>query len=97
MSDSTDPRQVLIFELGNFQAYSFQTPSQIRANAPYELVYWQEKNSPTMYGPFRSLYEAMRHYTGMEALQDNIDDTGDKPLAPVIYVDFMNKTRINHE
>lgn len=87
-------RPVLIFELGQLQVYSFQTIKQIEEKAPHTKVYWQTKASANTYGPFPSVYDAMKHYTWILASQGN---TEDKTIAPVIYVDFNRKARIDYK
>lgn len=96
----------LLFELGNMQAFCVTTlmmqPPPLQNGPPHmqEAFYWVEKGRPEQ-GPFKSLYEAMKHYSDFKAkekafLKDaeegNIS-TDAKPPQTVIEVDFKTKKR----
>ncbi len=89
-SSTKDKRAVLIFELNKLQVFGFQTPAQVANKSPHTIIYWQEKESKNTYGPFDSVHNAMKHYTWLVNTQNDKTSTE----APIIYVDFRNKNRI---
>lgn len=89
--DKTNRKAVLLFQLGSLQVYHFQTPEEITRNDPYKDVYWQDVSTRRTYGPFKSINEAMIHYTWLIATQKT-DAKGS--IGNVIYMDFKNKKRV---
>lgn len=87
---------ILLFELGSIQVFTSLTEEEIKAGKEHNEVYWQDKVSKYTYGPFLSVYECMVHYTGVIANQKT-PIIGEEFNAPVIYVDFNNRRRINYE
>ncbi len=53
-------------------------------------VYWQDKYSPQGWGPFNSLYDAMKHHS---TITKAMRAESRKPICNVIPVDFRNKKR----
>lgn len=84
-----EKRAVLIFELGSLQVYHYQTPEETAANKPYSSVYWQDRDTKQVYGPFPSVYEAMSHYTWNKSVEKGNQNTG-----KVIRVDFKTKKKL---
>lgn len=81
----------LLFTLGNIQVFHYQMPDDILYNImPYE-VYWQDTKLLQVFGPFRSIYDAMVHYKqSLEALKlESLPNN-------IIYVDFFTKRRVSN-
>jgi hypothetical protein len=61
---------------------------------PYSAVptpneyFWREKSTNATYGPFKTLYETMTHYTWTVSLRG-----GGVKSGKIIYVDFKTKKR----
>jgi hypothetical protein len=86
----------LIFELGNLQVFHYQTQEEFIFNTGYNEVYWQDKISKNTYGPFKSVYDCMTHYTTTVASQKKGLEIIGVSTGDVIYMDFRNKKRIIH-
>jgi hypothetical protein len=84
----------LIFELGNLQVFHYQTQEEFMFNTGYKEVYWQDKASKNTYGPFKSVYDCMTHYTTTGASHKKGFEVLGVPVGTVIYIDFKNKKRI---
>jgi len=87
---------VLLFELGYIQVFTLLSANDIAINKEYNEVYWQDKISRYSYGPFKSIYDCMTHYTTVIANQ-KVQIIGKQQNAQVIYVDFHNRRRIQYE
>lgn len=94
--ESLNEFKVLLFELGSVQVFTSLTTEEIVSGIEYRDVYWQDKVSKYTYGPFNSIHACMVHYTSVIANQKT-QIIGEEHRAPVIYVDFRNKTRIVYE
>jgi hypothetical protein len=89
---------VFLFELGKVQFFTKLTSEELVANVDHKDIYWVHNESVVVHGPFKTIYEAVTHYTGVIASEKNPSTPipGDKPVAPVIYVDFTTKRRVEH-
>lgn len=63
-------------------------------NNTYNEVFWQDRVSKNTYGPFKSLYDCMTHYTSIVAKQKKGLETLGKVEGDVIYLDFKTRKRV---
>lgn len=96
MDISNKPQARLLFELGRIQVFHFPTPEDEAAGLLPKEVFWQDIGSKNTYGPFASVHAAMNHYAWTVANQRKQEADSLKPDAQIIYVDFVNKKRINY-
>jgi hypothetical protein len=87
----------LLFELGRLQVFHFPTPEEELAGGLPKAVFWQDIVAKNTYGPFNSIHAAMTHYTWVVSNQKKQEADKLKPDAQIIYVDFVNKSRIRYE
>jgi hypothetical protein len=87
---------IFLFEVGPVQFFTKLTSADIEANVDHKEIYWAHKESVVEHGPFKTIYEAMVSYTTVIANEKKVKVEEEKPIAPVIYVDFTTKRRVNH-
>lgn len=86
---------VLLAEAGSIQVFTYQTQREIESRSQYNTVYWQDRSSRTVYGPFVSVSKAFDHFTSLlGSQQDLVTPPLDSALSNVFHVDFVTKQRI---
>ncbi len=86
-------KPVLLLELGDLQVFTYQTIDQIQMKETPTIVFWQHRSLGIAHGPFPTVYDAMKHYTNRVDLQEPKEIS----IAPIIYVDFHKKSRIEYK
>ena len=84
------PNLHLLFTLGSLEVY-FDDGLPYAAKPPQKDIYWRDKKDPQGYGPFDSLWSAMRHYENIVAVRTPHLLTD---VSKLIKVDFKSKKRL---
>lgn len=90
----------LIFKLGTLEVHSFSAVSapstpvyphtgQLTVRMTEE-IWWRDENNPNGFGPFETIYAAVKHY---ENYKNNLS-LASSPSS-LIKVDFKNKKRLD--
>jgi len=81
----------LIFKLGSLEVYSIQAPPTFfRPEGGIDQYYWKDNASPQGYGPFESIYNAVKHY---EQMITAIKSSKKDKQGHIIRVDFIRKRK----
>lgn len=83
-----------IIHLGSLVVYTMQPVAEWTEGLPTKGIYWRDNASPQGEGPFNSLAEAMNDYSWVVTNFKKIQDEKNRPLAPIIRVDFRNRKRM---
>lgn len=94
METKMDSKEVVdILVVGRVTVYTLQTKAEIKANTPYECVYWKDTQTDLSYGPFENIHAALMHRKYLVE-QGVVAADPVKPEAQVIHIDFKTRKRV---
>lgn len=83
---------VIVYELGNFQVFCYQTLEDWTTQVQPKEYYWKKKGEYIANGPFKTIYDATNHFSSNLTLVH--DKTKLSYKDNLIQVDFKAKKRI---
>jgi hypothetical protein len=88
----SDKRAIIIFELLPLQVFCYQTVEEWSKGMAPEQVFWREKGTDGMYGPFVSIYAAVNNYTGFK---NKTKILGETPTPNnIVMIDFKSRRKM---